>query len=255
MYDEAKKLISESKNICIVPAQTHEPQSLAATLALFYTLREMGKNVNVISDEFPEILRFLVPPLDFISAPKNLVISIPRTSADVSQIYYEKGEESLKIHLTVDRGRVKKEDLLLYFENAKPDAVITLGIQNFRTELEHKLDSYGFLLDAPIINIDTNTDNVKFGQVNLVSKTSISETVLDIINAMGATITKEAADCLLTGLTLQYENFQNPSTTPEVFERCALLMKHGADRKNIINHLYLSPQKETSIMKETVIEA
>src|SRR3989344_3230838 len=103
--------------ICVIPSQNNEPESLSAALALFYTLKELGKNVNLIVEEFPEKLNFLVPPLDFISSPKNFVISIPRSLADISQIYYEKSEENLKIHLTVDRGQLKKDGVLFYFSD------------------------------------------------------------------------------------------------------------------------------------------
>src|SRR3989344_1749129 len=98
MLEEIKNLISQAKSICIIPSQ-HEPESLTAALALFYTLRELNKNVNLIIEEVPEKLQFLIPSLDFISSPKNFVISIPRSLADVSQIYYEKNEEHVKIHV------------------------------------------------------------------------------------------------------------------------------------------------------------
>ena len=93
---EAKKCIAEANNICIIPSQTNEPESLTSALALFYTLKELHKNVNPIMEDLPEKLSFLTPSLDFISSPKNFVISIPRAQADVSQIYYEKNEDKQK---------------------------------------------------------------------------------------------------------------------------------------------------------------
>jgi len=36
---EAKKCIAEANNICIIPSQTNEPESLTSALALFYTLK------------------------------------------------------------------------------------------------------------------------------------------------------------------------------------------------------------------------
>src|SRR3989338_6716878 len=157
-YQDAKQLISDAKNICIIPSE-YEPESLSVALALFYTLKELHKNVNLIIEDFPEKLNFLVPSLDFITSPKNFVISIPKSVAEVSQIYYEKNEENLKIHLTVDKGRVRKEDVLFYFSSAKPDLVITLGIKDLESQLKDQLDSFGFILDTPILNIDTKTEN------------------------------------------------------------------------------------------------
>ncbi|MCX6719563.1 MAG: hypothetical protein NTV36_00405, partial [Candidatus Staskawiczbacteria bacterium] len=72
---ESKKIITEAKNIYLIPSQ--EPEATALTMALFFTLKELGKNVNMIIEKLPENLSFLSPSLDFISYPKNFVISIP----------------------------------------------------------------------------------------------------------------------------------------------------------------------------------
>ena len=264
LQDGAKKLISEAKNICLIPSQTNEPESLAATLALFYTLRQLGKNVNLIVQDVPEKLAFLIPPLDFISQPKNFVISIPRNIADVSQVYYEKNEDNLKIHLTINSGNIKKDNISFYFTNTKPDATITLGIQNFQRELEARLDSFGFILDSPIINIDSITspainngqENTKFGKINIIKEKSLSQITLDIIQSLGENLVdKNTANCLLTGLTLHYENFQNPKTAPEIFELCAYLMKQGADRQQITTNLYRAEKQEVNFNSQEVAKS
>ena len=95
---EIKQTITDSKNIYLIPSK--EPEAITATLALFYTLKELGKNVNLIIENPPENLKFLSPSLDFISYPKNFVISIPNKVALISQIFYEKNDDALKIHLT-----------------------------------------------------------------------------------------------------------------------------------------------------------
>src|SRR3989344_3940682 len=179
---EIKQLIIDAKNICVIPSQTNEPESLSAALALFYTLKEIGKNVNLIIQELPENLGFLTPSLDYISQPKNFVISIPKSAAQISQVYYEKSDENLKIHLTIDSGTIKKDNISLYFSDAKPDLIITLGIHDFQKELEGKLDSFGFLLESPILNIDNSLEpfgsaqgeNKKFGKINIIESKSLS---------------------------------------------------------------------------------
>ena len=201
----------------------------------------------------------MTPSIEYISQPKNFVISIPKSAAEVSQVYYEKNDESLKIHLTIDKGTIKKDTVSFYFSDAKPDLIITLGIQNFQQELEGKLDSFGFLLDTPIVNIDNNSENLKFGKVNAIEQKSLTEMVLEITKATSETpITKNAAQCFLTGLTLHYENFKNPMISPEIFELFAALMKQGADRGQIMENLYKkqetdAPVAPTSIYSDEII--
>jgi nanoRNase/pAp phosphatase (c-di-AMP/oligoRNAs hydrolase) len=236
--EQAGQLIGEAKNIYIIPSQNNEPESIASALALFYTLKELNKNVNLIISELPEKFKFLIPSLDFISYPKNLVISIPRKSADVSQIYYEKNDEALKIHLTLNKGNVKKENISFYFSEPKPDIIITLGIQDFRVQLLEGLDSFGFLMDSPILNIDNNLENKKFGKINLVENYSFSEILINMIKLISrGPIKKETAECLLAGLIIYTDNFKNSKTTAEIFETAGLLMKKGINIKEIIDNL------------------
>ena len=254
----ARKLILDAKNICVIPSKTSEPESLTAALALFYTLKDLQKNVNLIIEELPEKLNFLVPSLEYLSSPKNFVISIPKSVANVSQIYYEKGEENVKIHLQIENGNIQKENISFYYQQAKPDVVITLGISNFQKELAGKLDSFGFLLGAPIINIDTLTplnagtqENTRFGQINLVEDRSLSEITLDVITLLGQdSVKKNVAHCILAGLVAYYENFKNVKTTPQVLKTAAQLMEKGADHKQILDNLYKTTQVQMDFLTD-----
>ena len=103
-HDGVQKIITEAKNICIIPSHTNEPESLPAALALFYTLKDLGKNVNLINESFPEKLQFLIPSLDFLSQPKNFLFSFPRSVAVFSQIFFKKNKNNLKNPLHIQIG-------------------------------------------------------------------------------------------------------------------------------------------------------
>lgn len=248
MNEEAKKITSEAKNICLIPSE-NEPESSMSCLALFYTLKELGKNVNLVADSFPERANFLVPSIDFISSPKNFVISIPKEIADISQIYYEKTDESLKIHLTADKGNLKKENIVFYFQEAKPDLVVTLGIQNFKEQLGGRFDSFGFLLDSPILNIDNSLQNLRFGQINLIEQKSLSEITFDLIRSIGEDlIKKDVANCLLAGIIIYYQNFKSKHTNEAAFQAAAELIRKGADNQQIIDNLCKTNEKEMDFL-------
>lgn len=232
---EYKQIISDSKNIYLINSE--EPEAIASTMALFYTLKELGKNVNLVIDTLPENLKFLSPSLDFISYPKNFVISVPNDVAQISQIYYEKNNDALKIHLTLDGGNIKKDNIAFYFAEAKPDLVITIGVKDYQKELSDKLDSFGFLLDSPVLNIDNEQDNKKFGRINLLSDNSLTEGIFNFIkNINGDSIKKEPAICLLSGLVIHTENFKT-KLTAGVFQTASDLMKNGADLKHITENI------------------
>jgi nanoRNase/pAp phosphatase (c-di-AMP/oligoRNAs hydrolase) len=228
----AKQIISEANNIYLIPEETLNPEAITSALSLFYTLKELGKNVNIIIENFPENLDFLIPSLDFVSYPKNFVISIPNKIADVSQIYYEKNDDSLKIHLAIEKGVIKKEDISFYFSEDKPDLIITLGIKDFRDQLENKLNSFGFLLDSNILNIDNVQNNKNFGKINLTDTKSLTEITLDLIkNINNDNINKETANCLLSGLIIYTDNFKNFNVTADIFQTAGYLMNNGGELK------------------------
>jgi nanoRNase/pAp phosphatase (c-di-AMP/oligoRNAs hydrolase) len=233
---EAKNLISSSKNIYLVTSQ--EPEAIASTLALFYTLKDLGKNVNLIIDALPENLQFLAPSLDFISYPKNFVISVPDSVAKISQIYYEKNNEAVKIHLTLESGNIKKDNVAFYFSEPKPDLIITVGVKDYQKELAGKLNSFGFLLDSPVLNIDTLANlvqtNQKFGKINLMGDNSLAEIIRDL--DLAEDVKKETANCLLSGLIIYTDNFKK-RLTADIFEMASRLMKKGADLQKITNNI------------------
>ena len=233
---ETKNLIADSKNIYLITS--HEPEAITSTLALFYTLKDLGKNVNLILESVPENLKFLAPSLDFISYPKNFVISIPNNVAQISQIYYEKNNDALKIHLTLDGGNIKKDNIAFYFSEAKPDLIITIGIKDYQKELSEKLNSFGFLLDSPIVNIDNGQENKKFGKINIIGATSLTEIVLAVIKETKLEeLKKEPATCLLSGLVLYTDNLKK-KLTADIFQAISDLMKKNASLDNIVKNIY-----------------
>lgn len=248
MTEETKNLILQSKNIYIIPSEDSK-ETIACALALFYTLKQENKNVNIIIDNFPQNFTYLLPSLDFVSYPRNFVLSIPSDVANVSQIYYEKSDNNLKIHLTLDKGIIKKDNISFYYSDVKPDLIITLGIKDFLKQLEN-LDSFGFLLDTPILNIDSLVNdsvqnNLNFGKINIVKNNSLSEIILDIIKLINENlINLNVANCLLSGLIISSENFTNNKTNSIVLEIASYLMKKGADREKIISEIYPIKLKE-----------
>jgi len=207
-------------------------EAITSTLALFYTLKDLGKNVNLIIDALPENLKFLAPSLDFISYPKNFVISIPDSIAKISQIYYEKNPDALKVHFTLESGNIKKDNIAFYFAEAKPDLIITIGVKDYQKELSEKLNSFGFLLDSPVVDIDIGQNNKKFGKINLIGDGSIPE----IIFTLSDNLKKESAGCLLAGLVIYTGNFKK-NLSANIFEISAKLMKLGADLKIITDNI------------------
>jgi len=170
-YEQAKKLIQESKNINILPTQNLRADSFSASVALFYALKKLNKKVSLILDNAPNEFRFLTQNSQKNSSFKeDFIISINEKKTKVSEVSYEKTENELKIYLKTPNGEmIRKEDIYLENNNfiqdklfSHSDLLITLGVKSF-AEVED-----GFQNNfSNILNIDNQAENMEFGKVNL----------------------------------------------------------------------------------------
>ncbi len=246
MLKEIKNLITNSQHIYIFPDENRK-ESICLALALFYTLNDLKKNVNLGLNDLPEKMNFLAPSLDYLSTPKNFVISLPKEKAEASQIRYEKDEKSLKIYLTISKGNIKKNDISFCLAEPKPDLIITIGFKDINGLKKPELLKENNFFETEIINIDNQESNEKFGKINLVENNRpLGEIVFNLIKSLDESLIKEkTAEALLAAIILSSDNFQNNVVSPEILEMAAFLIKKGANRKTIIKNLFPSAEIET----------
>jgi len=236
---EIKNIIEQSQNI-LISFQKSKEESAACALALFYTLKELGKNVNLTAQELPEKLRFLTPSLEYISYPKEITISLPKERAEVSQIRYDNTEKDLKIHLSLNKGSIRKNDVSFSFEEARPDLIVAVGIGGVE-DLELP-DSFGEGDEGSpsILNIDNKEENQKFGRINIVdSQKSLTDLVFSFIKSIDAELSdKKISTSLLAGIILASDNLKEQNISMEMLQTSTALIKSGADREDIIENMY-----------------
>ena len=189
-YEQAKKLIQESKDIYILPSQNLRADSFSASVALFYALKKLDKKVRLVLDRVPDELRFLARNSQKNSSLlKGFTISVNEKKTKVSQISYEKTENQLKIYLKTSDGKmIRKEDI--YFENddfvqdklfSSSGLLITLGVKSF-VEIENNFQN-NF---SNILNIDNQIENTEFGKINLkeMPDTMLSDIIVKLLRVI-----------------------------------------------------------------------
>ena len=238
-FKKAKKLIKEAKNIYILPSKDNQSESIPNSLALFYTLRKLNKNVNLIVEEIPSKFQFLIPSLNFLTYPKDFFILIPNSEAKISQIRYEKDKENLKIYLTSDEVRIKKNDVSFGFSNFNPDLLITVGVKDFNYCQESFLKNPKTLSGIPIINIDNQMGNKNFGFANLVKDNcSLGKIITNLIKSIDNNLwDKNVATCLLTGAIFSSQNLNfdpKRETAIALFDSPDFQSFHASDLNSLI---------------------
>ncbi len=243
IYEQIKNLFEKSLSIFLLAPQEMDGDRLGSALALFYTLKKLNKNVNLVLQNIPEKFKFLPIPeyLNSLNAKKAFTISLANTGEKVSEIYFDKEKEDLKIHFFSKEGDINEKDFSFTSQNLNPDLLIILGAKNF--------DDFGRIFkgnpqifyDKPILNIDNNSDNEKFGEINLIDTNSsgVSEIVGEFLKECYENLIDEKiAISLLTGIIAATQNFQNQITSPKNLSLSSYLIEKGGSRLRIIQNLY-----------------
>jgi hypothetical protein len=245
MKAQVKEIIEKSQNIHIFLPENYEfnlkeGDVFCAGSALFYTLKKLGKKTSLFFDKIPQKFSFL--------AKKKATIFIKTKPQGFSELSYEKTEEGLKIHLDNLSEKISSENISLFSQDLfgekgeeDPDLIVTLGAQSIES-LGDKIKQKEELFNkVPVLNIDNNALNERFGEVNYldIKKCSISSIVTEIAKSLGEEVVdKKISHFLLAGITWASENFRNSRTRPETFKQASFLIESGADHQEIIKNFY-----------------
>lgn len=122
------------------------------------------------------------------------------------------------------------------FEDAEIDLIISLDAGS----LGRLGYADSFFAGRTLAVVDHHASNTRFGDINLidVSACSTGAMVYGLIREMGLPVSKGAASALYVTLLTDTTSFRNASTTPEVHELAAQLIRAGADPWPIARAVY-----------------
>jgi phosphoesterase RecJ-like protein len=88
--------------------------------------------------------------------------------------------------------------------------------------------------------IDHHSSNPGFGQLNFIRPEVAANTLLalEVVDALGATVTKDIAHALYAGLITDTGCFKYPATTADTHAVAARLMETGIDHADIARQMY-----------------
>jgi phosphoesterase RecJ-like protein len=93
-----------------------------------------------------------------------------------------------------------------------------------------------------VLDVDHHLGNAMFGKYNYVlpAECSTGTVVMHLLRALGTTIDKAIATCILTTIMTDTGGFMHSNTTPEVLELSADLMRAGANKEEITEEIFLN---------------
>ncbi len=238
-------LIQKNKSVLIVFKQDYTGDALGSGLALKQALEKMHKQVDLVCSDFK-----LCQKLEFLDVQEvkpeltnlqKVTLSINTKENPISEIYYEKTEDRLKIHLDPKHSNFELKKIHTELSRYKYDLIITLDTQDLESLGHIYSNNLDFFAARPIINLDSSAQNEQYAEINLIQLTSAStsEIVYALIKKLiPDKITNNMATNLLTGLICATKNFKSHNIKSKTLETASHLIDQGADREKIIRHIY-----------------
>lgn len=243
------KQIEKSKNILIIFSADREGDSVASALALFLFLKKQDYEVSIVGhglEETKHAFSFLPAYSEIQTNLNNLrrfIVSVDISKAKVNQIKYIVDKDVLNFIISPSEGWFKPEDVSTQAGEFKYDLIITIGISDLESLGKLHDQNVEFFYKTSIINIDHQAANEEFGQINFIdlNAVAVSEILFYLLkNYKQEMISEDVATCLLAGIIQKTKNFKTPNLTPRTLLTTSELISIGANREDIINHLYRS---------------
>ncbi len=234
---QAKKLIDSAQNVFILTSENPGIDSLGVALSLSYILNNLGKNVNFFPEKIPKEYSFLSSPK---TISEKFVISIK--DKEISELYYEKENQTLNIFLSSKNGKIRKEDINLTaplkqspINHQETDLLITIGIENLEQLGDFYEKNFKLFYHAPILNIDNKLLNNKFGNINLIFEDlPIAVIFSKLTNGPNRKFDEKTKALLFAGIV---EFFQKKKINQEALETIFELNKKNLDHQKITRFL------------------
>ncbi|MDO8581386.1 MAG: hypothetical protein Q7S16_00765 [bacterium] len=241
------EIVKQSKRILIAFRKDGDGDAIASSLAVAHLMERMGKtDVAIVSQDF-------VPPKNFsfiprvkeihpsLSGLRKFTIELNTKNVKLKDFSYDANAEKLQIFLTPEEGSFRPEDVSYKTSSFAYDCIITINTPDLASLGDVFTKHTEFFYETPIINIDHDTGNESYGQINLVdvTATATGEALFDAMKTLGTQyMDKELATYLLTAIIAETRSFRIPRITPKTLTMTGQLIAHGADREQIMQNLY-----------------
>lgn len=255
------KEINKAKNILISFSVDFDGGAISSSLALYWLLQKMGKQVNIVADpsfsnnseqiSSEKIFNFLPGFSNIKNTLDNVrkfIVSLDISNAKVDQIKYTLEKNKLNFIVSPKEGFFTDEDISTRTSGFKYDLIITVDTMDLESLGKTYDNNVEFFYKTPIINIDYHASNEEFGQINIINLNAVSssEIIFNIFKKQSVDlIDEDIATCLLAGIIYKSKSFRTPNLTPKTLLSTSQLINLGARREEIINNLYRSRSLES----------
>lgn len=232
-YSQVQSLIDGSQRILLATRKGPNLDGITSLLALSEFLKQKGKEVNSVAEDFNLKYYQYLPQAETIQGalpPQNLVVSIDLNSSPVEKINYETKGDKLELVITPQKGVIDPQKVHFTQTGLRADLLLAVDCQALESMGEIAQILKSSLQEIPIINLDNSNQNALFGKINWVDdkKISVTQMIFDFFKEVGLDITPSIALYLLSGLFFRTFGLQK-NVDVQILRLVADLVEKGAD--------------------------
>lgn len=238
-FNELQQQLSSARNLLIAFPQNTNFDQVAASLALYLSLRKAGKNVNIVS---PEPMRVEFSHLVGVDRVANkitggdLTITLDYPIANIDKVSYndEGGKLNLVVKIKPGSKPITQEQTIFDSSGSSSyDLIFLIGV-NQPEDLGHlPKGNQDLLKKNPVASINNGASTV--GTLNFLNPqaSACTEIVASMIKTLALPVDEDIGSNLLLGLKRATENFQSSKISPDTFEAAAFALRMGGRREQI----------------------
>ncbi len=238
--------VSRASHVLVTFRKEWTVDAVASALALARVLEKKGKRVDVVADGFaaPKTLAFLSKTAEIKSGFHHLqkfVITLDVAKTKIDELSYNVEGDKLRIYVTPKAGRYETKDVTSAMSEFKYDLVIVVDSPDYGSLGSLFSQNTEFFYNKPVINIDHDSANEQFGNMNYVdiTATSCAEVVHALLKSTGEHfLDEEIATYLLAGIISKTRSFKSASVTPRTLDIASELVAAGGKRDEVVQNLY-----------------
>jgi len=245
----SEKLTGAGSVLLVLPSNNDFDET-AAALAMFLSLRSLGKQVEVISAQLPVVNLSRLVGVDQIKTElegKNLIVSLDYVKEAIAKVSYqidESNPQGKKFNLIVqpEEGSrpLSSKDVQFTYGGAQFDLVLTFGVD--------KLVDLGELYQKNQKLFDTKEKVFHFYREK---QAGLSQRTVELIGQLKFPFEEDAATNLALGIEEASRNFSPEFSNTQTFELFAYCLRAGARRgSSVVQSKKEKPIERPSLSQE-----
>jgi len=204
-----QEALNGAKNILILSPANPSLDSIAASLALYLSLKKQGKQVlaacpSPMTVAFNRLIG--VNKITDKVGGRNLIISFDYLKDSIEKVSYNIENEKFNLVVEPKAGcpSLKNDKVSYSYTGSEADLVFIIGALKLEDLDKLYFNEKRVFDNSLTVNIDNRTNNTKFGKVNLVNPQSASccEILTLLIKRLNLPIDPDTSSNLLAGLLL-----------------------------------------------------